>query len=486
MTRGVWRRLGVLVAALGLLAAPAARAVPGGASIGSAGVWMTDAAGRVVILHGLNQVYKVAPYTPSAGGFSDDDAAFLAANGFNAMRLGVIWAAVEPRPGAYDDAYLASLSQTVQTLARHGIVSLLDFHQDLYNEEFQGEGAPAWATQDGGLLNPPLGFPGNYFANLAENHAWDAFWGSAPAPDGRGLQDHYVGAVAHVASYFRGVPSVAGYEVMNEPWPGTAWALCLNPLLGCPLFDATLSAFNAKAVSAVRAADSGHLIWTEPNVLFNQGMPTNVTAFGSGTGFAFHDYCGVQSLLGNNLSCPLQDALTFHNAATYSSSRRVPPLLTEFGATNDLSNLTEVENYADQNRMSWLEWAYTGNDKTSSSSSGQALVYDPSQPPVGANVNAAKLQVLARPYPQAVAGVPGAWSWANGVFALTYSTARADGVGSFGAGSETDISAPAVAFPHGYTVSVAGARVTSAPNAATLRLALLPGASTVTVSVRAN
>src|SRR5207302_10644392 len=110
------------------------------------GRWVTDATGRVTVLHGLNQVYKVAPYTPSTGGFGDDDAAFLAANGFDAIRLGVIWAAVEPRPGQYDDAYLDSIATSVHTLAAHGIVSLLDFHQDLYNEKFQGEGAPAGAV----------------------------------------------------------------------------------------------------------------------------------------------------------------------------------------------------------------------------------------------------------------------------------------------------------------------------------------------------
>src|SRR4051794_29051827 len=108
-------------------------------------VWLTDAQGRAVILHGLNQVMKVAPYEPSQDGFGDDDAAFLQANGFNAMRVGVIWAAVEPQPGVFNSAYLDSIAQTVQTLGAHGIVSLLDFHQDLYNEEFQGEGAPAWA-----------------------------------------------------------------------------------------------------------------------------------------------------------------------------------------------------------------------------------------------------------------------------------------------------------------------------------------------------
>ena len=66
--------------------------------------WITDAQGRVVILHGLNQVFKMAPYEPSADGFGADDATFLQANGFDAVRVGVIWSAVEPRPGSYDDS----------------------------------------------------------------------------------------------------------------------------------------------------------------------------------------------------------------------------------------------------------------------------------------------------------------------------------------------------------------------------------------------
>ena len=145
---------GLLIAALttdasSVVAPPAAFAAPTGPTLplGNTGRWMTDSDGRVVVLHGLNQVYKVPPYEPSADGFGDDDAAFLAANGFNAVRVGVIWAAVEPQPLSYDDNYLASIAQTVATLASHGIVSLLDFHQDLYNEVFQGEGAPAWAVR---------------------------------------------------------------------------------------------------------------------------------------------------------------------------------------------------------------------------------------------------------------------------------------------------------------------------------------------------
>ena len=41
------------------------------------GRWITDARGRVVILHGVNMVYKRPPYYPAAAGFGADDARFL-------------------------------------------------------------------------------------------------------------------------------------------------------------------------------------------------------------------------------------------------------------------------------------------------------------------------------------------------------------------------------------------------------------------------
>ena len=84
-------------------------------------------------MHGINMVYKLPPYYPAAVGFDDDDAAFLHSIGFNAVRVGIIWKALEPQPGVFDDAYLFEIASTVDTLAKHGIVSLLDFHQDLLN-----------------------------------------------------------------------------------------------------------------------------------------------------------------------------------------------------------------------------------------------------------------------------------------------------------------------------------------------------------------
>lgn len=60
-----------------------------------------DESGRSVLFHGVNVVYKVAPYIPSDGAFdasdslNDEDIQNLKNWGFNFVRLGVMWEAVE-------------------------------------------------------------------------------------------------------------------------------------------------------------------------------------------------------------------------------------------------------------------------------------------------------------------------------------------------------------------------------------------------------
>ncbi|HWU32394.1 MAG TPA: cellulase family glycosylhydrolase, partial [Marmoricola sp.] len=200
-------------------------------SVVQRGSWLVDPSGRVIVLHGVNLVTKLAPYRPSDGGFGADDAAFLARNGFDAVRVGVLWAGVEPSPGRINYAYLAKVRSTVTTLAQHGIVALLDFHQDLTNERFGGEGWPAWAVNK---TQPvvPAGFPFSYFVSPGEMATWDAFWANDPAPDGVGLQTHYVRAWERVAAYFKDMTAVMAYDLLNEPVPGTNFASCLLPI-GC-------------------------------------------------------------------------------------------------------------------------------------------------------------------------------------------------------------------------------------------------------------
>jgi len=460
------------IAALLLALAPAAAAdTP--LRLGHDGRWLTDDQGRVVILHGINMVYKRPPYAPDAVGFGDDDAAFLASQGFNVVRLGVIYKAVEPQPGVYDDDYLARIRSTVDVLAAHGIVSLLDFHQDMYNERFQGEGWPDWAVMDDGLpAQPASGFPNNYLLMPALQHAFDHFF----ANDG-GLQDSYAGAWAHVAARFRDVPGVLGYELLNEPWPGSTWQDCINPT-GCPANDAKLEAFDKRVLAAIRGADPTGLVWHEPFVLFNQGGGTSVKALGDpNVGFSFHDYCLAAETTSPptpDAGCAKADDLVFQNALDHVASTKEALLLTEFGATDAKSVLAPMVQRADRTMVSWVEWHYCGCDDPTTSGPGskQAIVLDPAKPPAGDNLKTVTLDQLVRPYPQVVAGTPESWSYADGTFKARWTAGK----------GSSEIVLPARVYPSGYAAQVQGGMITSAKGDRLLRVRACAPEVAVTVT----
>ena len=459
---------------------------------GHAGRFITDSSGRVFTTHGVNLVYKVAPYEPSVTGFGEDDAAFLEREGFNSVRLGVIYKAVEPQPGVYDTGYLAKIAATAALLEKHHVTPLIDFHQDMYNERFQGEGWPDWAVLDDGLpAQPQTGFPGNYLVQPALNRAFDNFWANAKGPGDVGLVDRYTAAWTRVAQAFASDPGILGYDLLNEPWPGSGWQQCANPS-GCPAFDqGAFADFWRKTIAGVRAADKGHLAFYEPNVLFNDGADTQLPKFDDNRlGMSWHNYCLVGDVSGSGGggggACGTEEGLVFQNAKKRSDATSDTQLLTEFGATDDLDTLRRIATASDQYMVGWQYWAYCGcaDPTTQGPGDTQAIVKDPSKPPEGDNLKTEKLAVLVRPYPQLVAGTPKSWKFDadKKVFELTYSTQRADG-GTFAGRPLTEVFAPQIQYPKGYGVTVTGAGVASAPAAQTLTLRACPGAKEVKLTV---
>ena len=454
--------------------------------IGHAGRWITDATGKVLLVSGVNMVNKLTPYTPAADGFGSDDAAFLAANGLDAVRVGVLWEAVEPEPGVFNDGYLASIKSTVDMLGSDGVVSLLDFHQDMYSQEFQGEGEPAWAIDDDGLpAFPELGFPANYFLQPALQAAYDNFWDNATV-DGEGLQDWYASAWQHVAAYFDGDSNVFGYDLYNEPVPGTDLLSCMLSTDGCPSQDATLTSFYTTITAAVRKVNPTTLLFGEPWITFDTGSPSALASTGdSEAGFSFHDYCPFDSISTVlDFACPASNDAVFSNAAAVSARTGDALLLTEFGATNDASILSSVVADAENAQVGWLMWSFCGCDDPTGSASVEGLVNNAAEAPTGSNVNTAMLDALAVPHPELVAGTPQSYGYdaSRSTFTLTYSTERADGTGAFASGSQTSIAVPAVQYPDGYQVTVSGGTVAS--TGGVLDIASCPGAATVSVTVQ--
>ncbi len=458
MRSAAGRAATLLAIATAVVAPAAADAAP--KPLSNTGRWLTDASGRVVILHGFNMVYKRPPYQPGAVGFSADDADFLRRHGFNTVRLGLIYKAVEPQPGKVNHAYVRRIRALERMLAKHGIHSLLDFHQDLYNEKFNGEGWPDWAVLDDGLPAEPLtGFPGSYVTSPGLNRAFDNFYANVDGPGGVPIQRRYAQTWGKVAASFSGDPGVLGYDLLNEPWPGSALGSCLAPA-GCPTFDQTrLAPFYRRVIGAIRGEDRGHIVFYEPHVLFNFGVETNLPDLGyRRLGFSFHNYCPDPAAS----SCAGMERTVFDNADDRGVRTGDSLMLSEFGATDDLAVLRRLAGEADRHMTSWQEWHYCGCDDPTTAGPGdiQAIVKDPERPPRGSNVFWGKLKALARPYPQAIAGTPIRWSFDPKTkrFDLVYSTKHVSGEGRFKHGI-TEVFVPTLQYGNAIRLKASGATI---------------------------
>ncbi len=447
--------------------------------------WLVDAHGRVVILHGVNMTAKIAPYKPSALGFDADDAAFLQDEGFNTVRLGLIYKGLEPQRGVFDNAYLEDIAATARVLGDHGMNVLVDFHQDLFNEQFNGEGLPDWYVMDDGLPHQPdAGFPGNYFVMPALWRAFDHLWANDDLPGGGKPWDTFANAWVHAAQRLSQEPNVFGYDVFNEPWPGSQYPTCVNPF-GCPLFDRRITEFFSKVFSRIRTVDDSRVVMYETHPVFGGGGDVSFGDTGDdNAAFSFHVYClgalvGLPSELGD-LNCPLGEDRPFERAHAQANRTGDALLLTEFGATDDLDTILRDLDAADRHMVGWQYWTYYGKD-VCCDRPHEGIIVDPHQPPAGANVKSAKLDVLTRPYPRAIAGIPQGWRFhwdaADKLFELAYTAEDA-------IDAPTEISVPLRQYPNGYTVTVDGpATVTSAPGAMVLTLATT-GDGVVRVTVR--
>ena len=108
----------------------------------------TDDLGRHVLFHGVNVIYKIAPFIPSQTEFTPDtslddtDINKLHQWGMNFIRLGVTWEAVETSPGVYNETYLNEIESLINKLGEKDIITLVDMHQDVLSRTTCGEGMP--------------------------------------------------------------------------------------------------------------------------------------------------------------------------------------------------------------------------------------------------------------------------------------------------------------------------------------------------------
>jgi hypothetical protein len=457
----------LLAAALGMTLAGTA-AAPASAESGNPvprlhrdGRHLVDQYGRIVVVHGLNMVWKRAPYAPpdTPAGFTAADADWLAKYGFNGARLGILWAGVTPnQPAVADPSYFQKWDRVVGLLADRGIWMQFDQHQDMWNETYGGEGVPAWAAKRPFpfSLLPwiPVPFPEGYWTPEVST-VFDNFWANKG-----GVQDSWATYWKLVAQHYRDQPYSMGYDLMNEPFAGLEWSTCM--LVGCPLtYSQELQPAMTKGLDAVRQVDPSNIVWWEPQQLASGVQtPTYFTAPAGGEqnlGFSWHNYCTwvfLQSAgvpLVSSDSCRSFTNNREDNALSQSEKMGAVPLMSEWGATDDVNAIGIDADVADERQMGWMYWAYKHWDDPTTADSAQGLFTDDADL---TSVKADKLRQLVRTFPQATAGSDLSYDYdpATGHFTMSY---RADP----SIHAPTRIFVSPLTAPHGFDVDASSGDV---------------------------
>jgi endoglycosylceramidase len=394
---------------------------------------------------------------------SGGDAALQQSLGFNALRLGALWAGVSPsRGGGANASYLAVLAGIARAFGSSaGIATLVDAHQDLLSEAFCADGAPAWLAHDMAAAGGGAAFP------LPAAPSPCAF-----GPDGRpappccsqlaGWADYYltsaVGAafaqlytnatfVAAYADFWRATAAafaplpggaLLGYEAMNEPWAGDVLA---HPALLVPgVADrALLQPFYGAVAAAIRgvAPDAGVIFYE--GVTWDDVFPLGFDALpGADAGLAAISY-HYYDLPG--LDCAADAAARAADGARL----RAAPLLTEFAVYPDgdcpdsLACMRAHIDVMEARAHGYIGWEYATLWRANGT-----LFED-------------RAYEMARPFAMAVAGALRAAAFDRAAATLTLNfTAPRAGAPAAAAATVVFVS-PGLYFPRGYDAALAAA-----------------------------
>lgn len=271
----------------------------------------------------------------------------------------------------------------------------------------------------------------NYF-QPAVKRAWDNFWAYKDG-EHADLQDHYVAMLRHLATRLRDHPAVVGYDIMNEPHPGSMFdveeVLMRQDSEVSPRFDADhLHPFYQRAINAIREADTEKFVFFEPRY----GSPGNGSPSWlpplvdpregeSRLVYAPHLYSLDAEASGTYAPNDPTVGLWEENRKEELERQKMPLVLGEWGLAYGTENaeryVTDLMEMSERMLLSWAHWSFDPSGPQGWS------IYDRDTQTFNP-----MFDVVDRPYPRATAGEPTKLHFDVDAQKLTFAWKNVEGV----------------------------------------------------------
>ncbi|MDW0219033.1 MAG: cellulase family glycosylhydrolase [Nitrososphaeraceae archaeon] len=395
--------------------------------IWKSGSWFRDEEKRYVLFRGVNfgSRSKMPPYLPIAPLDVHDISKLdlkkeiesvktgldlLKNLGFNIVRLLISWKAIEPRPNQNLEEllpegrkYLEYMKEIIDELHARNLYVILDFHQDIANEAYGGDGFPDWAIaidEEHEKPKPPTKpdkkWQFKYMINKSLKETLKSFWENDLTNLDEGLKNypvrtHLEKTIGQTVKFFKslndglGHPAILAIEPFNEPHPSTIpkkefeakylMDYYRNVNSEIEKFDKTLFIFIEPRVDWIMPADSGGMpvsYGASPldvkssfkmdfikNVMVDKKLVTkkletylpsdlnSISRFGNNGVLSFH-YYDTLAVASSFVKIPeslytykIEFPVIFSQLSQAATERRLIPFITEFGAFQEAEQIRE-------------------------------------------------------------------------------------------------------------------------------------------------
>jgi len=395
--------------------------------IWKSGSWFRDEEKRYVLFRGVNfgSRSKMPPYLPIAPLDVHDISKLdlkkeiesvktgldlLKNLGFNIVRLLISWKAIEPRPNPNLEEllpegrkYLEYMKEIIDELHARNLYVILDFHQDIANEAYGGDGFPDWAIvidEEHEKPKPPTKpdkkWQFKYMINKSLKETLKSFWENDLTNLDEGLKNypvrtHLEKTIGQTVKFFKslndglGHPAILAVEPFNEPHPSTIpkkefeakylMDYYRNVNSEIEKFDKTLFIFIEPRVDWIMPADSGGMpvsYGASPldvkssfkmdfikNVMVDKKLVTkkletylpsdlnSISRFGDNGVLSFH-YYDTLAVASSFVKIPeslytykIEFPVIFSQLSQAATERGLIPFITEFGAFQEAEQIRE-------------------------------------------------------------------------------------------------------------------------------------------------